>query len=146
MTRKVPARTPFHETIREISDRIVEAQSRITILNAIKWDRSIKEQFFKGKFKALPAVNKAYYEKNPLAFDPVQKREEFLTIMREADRKLGRISGVSQMIRRMCSEYLSVIDMLEARGTPLFNEISEQLYGSAADVFYAGGPNVHNLS
>ncbi len=57
---------PEHQIIREISDKIVLAQEPIRILDAIKWDDSIKEDFFKNKCEKLPAVDKEYYLKHPL--------------------------------------------------------------------------------
>ena len=35
--------------------------------------------------------------------------------------------------------------MLEARGTADFNLLSEELYGSASDVFHAGDPTLADL-
>ena len=35
--------------------------------------------------------------------------------------------------------------MLVARGTPLFSNISQELYGSAQDVFHVGDPTIANL-
>ena len=45
----------YRDTIKELSDRIVEAQRPIKVLNAINWDDSIKEKFFASEFKELPA-------------------------------------------------------------------------------------------
>ena len=36
----------YRDTIKQLSDRIVEAQRPIKVLNAINWDDSIKEKFF----------------------------------------------------------------------------------------------------
>ena len=46
-----PDQAKYKATIREISDRIVEAQREIRILDAIKWDPSVQERFFAKKFK-----------------------------------------------------------------------------------------------
>ena len=62
--------TEYQQAIRELSEKIVNAQKPIRILNALKWDREIQEYFFKHKFKKLPPVNREYYlEKVPLDFD-----------------------------------------------------------------------------
>lgn len=37
--------------IQELSQRIVEAQRQIRILDSIKWDESVKQEFFKFKGK-----------------------------------------------------------------------------------------------
>ncbi len=53
--------TDDEKAIRELSDRIVEAQSPIRILDAVKWDNSIKAEFFQHKFRKLPSVDKEYF-------------------------------------------------------------------------------------
>ena len=44
----------YQLVIRSLSDRIVEAQSPIRILDAIKWDDSLREEFFRKRCKAFP--------------------------------------------------------------------------------------------
>jgi uncharacterized protein (TIGR02421 family) len=46
---------------------------------------------------------------------------------------------------RTCEEYRHVVDLLEQRGTPAFNAISERLYGGAGDRFHAGEPTLADL-
>lgn len=138
--------TPYEKIIRELSDRIVEAQKPIRILNAIKWDASIKEDFFAHRFKKLPPVNHAYYQKKTLNFDPQKKVEEFYAIELDIRRKLGQFSGIGGIMRRMCREYREVVRMLLARGTPEFSKISQDLYGSSEDAFYAGAPTLKDLA
>ena len=139
--------TDYQQVIHELSERIVEAQKPIRILDAIKWNGKIKEQFFKDKFKKLPIVDTAYYlEKNPLQFDPLKKIEEFHEIDRSIRRKLGQYSGVGSIMQRMCREYSRVVEMLLARGTPKFTEISQELYGSSEDAFHIGAPTLKDLA
>ena len=59
--------------VKNLSDRIVKAQQPIRILDAIKWDDSIKQNFLNGGCKTLPAVNVEYYRQRPLGFDPDDK-------------------------------------------------------------------------
>ena len=40
---------------------------------------------------------------------------------------------------------MRAVRMLEARGTPIFNEMSKELYGSPDDVFYVGGPRLSEM-
>ncbi len=138
--------TPYEQAIRELSDRIVEAQKPIRILNSLKWDNPIKDYFFEHKFKKLPPVDAAYYQKNSLNFDPDRKTEEFYSIELDIRRKLGQFSGIGGIMRRMCREYREVIRMLVARGTPEFSKISQDLYGSSDDAFYAGAPTLKDLA
>lgn len=128
--------------IQSLSQRIVEAQRKIRILDCIKWDDSIKEGFLRKKGKELPDVDSEYYRKRPLPFDPTTKIEEFRTILRDTQNQLGQYSAETRLIKRQCDEYIRAVQMLAARGTPLFSELSMELYGSPSDVFYAGGPKL----
>ena len=111
--------------IRALSDRIVEAQTPIRVLDAVKWDDGIREAFLQAKGKQLPAVDRDYYLSRPLAFDAQAKKLEFQNIERDITRQLGQFNPVGQIMRRMCKEYRMVIRMLEARGTEDFGLISQ---------------------
>lgn len=137
----------YEQVVRELSDRIVAAQRPIRVLDALKWGPKVEEYFFKHKCKKLPEINSEFYQKeNPLSFKPAEKIEEFNEIDRAIRRKLGQYSGVGSIMQRMCQEYCRVIEMLEARGTPRFTEISQQLYGSSEDVFHVGAPTLKDLA
>jgi hypothetical protein len=131
--------------IRALSDRIVEAQTPIRVLDAVKWDDGIRDGFLKAKGKQPPAVNRDYYLSRPLAFDAAAKKLEFQNIERDITRQLGQFNPVGQIMRRMCKEYRMVIRMLEARGTEDFGLISQELYGAASDAFHAGDPTLADL-
>jgi len=137
----------YQNIIHELSERIVKAQKPIRILDALKWNHAVKEEFFKHRFKKLPPVSEEFYLKNdPLDYDPQKKIEEFREIERSIRRQLGQYSGVGSIMQRMCHEYARVIEMLQARGTPKFTEISQELYGSAEDAFHAGAPTLKDLA
>lgn len=137
----------YQQTIFELSERIVSAQRPIRILDALKWNEEVATDFFKNNAKKLPVINKDFYEKNaPLSFDPAKKIEEFRDIERSIRLKLGQYSGVGSIMQRMCYEYCRVVEMLMARGTPKFTEISKELYGSAEDVFHVGAPTLKDLA
>jgi uncharacterized protein (TIGR02421 family) len=137
----------YEQTIHELSERIVAAQKPIRILDALKWDPSVEEYFFRHQCKKLPSINSDYYQqKNPLSFDPEKKIEEFHEIDRAIRRKLGQYSGVGSIMQRMCYEYCRVVEMLTARGTPKFTEVSQELYGSAEDAFHVGAPNLKDMA
>ena len=135
----------YHEIIRALSGRLVEAQTPIRVLDAIKWDDSVRQGFLKAKGRAMPAVDRAYYDSRPLAFDAVAKKLEFQNIERDITRQLGQFNPVGQIMRRMCKEYRMVIRMLEARGTADFGLISQELYGAASDAFHAADPTLADL-
>lgn len=137
----------YEQAIRELSERIVAAQKPIRILDALKWSPDVEEYFFKHHAKELPAINKEYYrQKNPLSFDPRKKITEFREIERSIRKRLGQYSGVGSIMQRMCDEYCTVIEMLNARGTSRFTQISQELYGSSEDVFHVGAPNLKDLA
>lgn len=139
--------TEYHQVIHALSKRIVIAQKPIRILDALKWDRHIQADFFANKCKKLPSINADYYpQKNPLQFDPLKKIEEFRDIERSIRRALGQYSGVGSIMQRMCHEYILVVVMLMARGTPKFAEISQELYGSSEDAFHVGAPTLKDLA
>jgi uncharacterized protein (TIGR02421 family) len=132
--------------VRELSDRIVEAQRPIRILDSIKWDEQVGKEFYRSGFKSMPKVDADYYrERNPLDFDPAVKRREFHDIERDISRKLGQLNPLSAIMRRICREYGTVVRLLESRGTDEFGLTSEDLYGSASDVFHAGDPTLADL-
>jgi uncharacterized protein (TIGR02421 family) len=133
------------EVIRELSDRLVEAQRPIRILDAVKWDDSIRAAFFEDRCLEQPRVDRTYYESRPLGFHPPEKRREFLDLERDIQSKLGVFNPVGKLMRRMCREYRAVVTMLEYRGLRDFSEISSELYGSSGDVFHEGDPTVADL-
>jgi uncharacterized protein (TIGR02421 family) len=138
--------TKYLEAVRELSDQLVEAQRPIRILDSIKWSHEVRESFFQSRFRELPMVDAGYYQRrNPLDFDPVAKRFELHEIERDISRRLGQMSPLSTIMRRICREYVAVVRMLESRGTDEFNLISQSLYGSASDVFHAGDPTLADL-
>ena len=135
----------YQRTIRTLSDRIVLAQTPIRVLDAVKWDDSIRQGFLKAKGKAMPAVDRDYYLGRPLTFDSAAVKSEFQSIERDITRQLGQFNPVGQIMRRMCKEYRMVVRMLEARGTEDFGLISQELYGAASDAFHAGDPTLADL-
>ena len=135
----------YQQTNRALSERIVQAQTPIRVLDAIKWDDTVGKAFLKGKGKVIPAVDRAYYDNRPLPFDSAGKKLEFQNIERDITRQLGQFNPVGQIMRRMCKEYRMVIRMLEARGTADFGLISQELYGAASDAFHAGDPTLADL-
>lgn len=135
----------YQQSVRTLSDRIVAAQTPIRILDAVKWDDSIRQAFLKAKGTELPQVDRAWYQSRPLGFDASAVKLEFQNIERDVTRQLGQFNPVGQIMRRMCREYRMVVRMLEARGTEDFGLISQELYGAASDAFHAGDPTLSDL-
>lgn len=137
--------TVEQQKIRELSDRIVELQRPIRILDAIKWDDDVKEAFFKNKCERLPPVDIAYYQKRSLPFDPDELTAAFHALIREIKHQLGQYTGISKIMIRLCEEYCQAILMIQSRGKPLFSELSMELYGAPDDAFYPDGPRLSEL-
>ena len=135
----------YESLVRALSDRLVEAQRPIRILDAIKWDDDVERAFFEKGCRELPPVTRDYYLARPLPFDADEKCHEFHAIERDIRRQLGEFNAPGQIMARMCQEYREVVHLLAHRGTPAFAESSERLYGSAADSFHAGDPNLADL-
>src|SRR5262245_65034014 len=76
----------YESMVRALSDRLVEAQRPIRILDAIKWDDGVERAFFEKGCRELPSVTRDYYLSRPLPFNPEQKLHEFHLIEREIGR------------------------------------------------------------
>src|SRR5947207_1140743 len=71
-TETLPGRslTPYQATIRELSDRLVQATRSIRVLDAVRWDGAVEDSFFSVGARSLPRVTRNYYADRPLAYDP----------------------------------------------------------------------------
>src|SRR5207253_11001 len=112
----------YETMVRSLSDRLVEAQRPIRILDAIKWDDDTERAFFAAGGRELPPVTRDYYQARPLPFDAEQKLHEFHTIERDIRRQLGEYNAPGQIMARMCQEYREVVRLLTHRGTRAFAE------------------------
>src|SRR5262245_18191169 len=124
--------SPYESMVRALSDRLVEAQRPIRILDAIKWDDDVERAFFAKGCRELPPVTRDYYLARPVPFDVEEKLHEFHAIERDVRRQLGEFNAPGQIMARMCQEYREVVRLLKSRGTRAFAEISERLYGSSS--------------
>ncbi len=123
------------EYLRRISDEIVHAQRPIRVLRAINWDPHVHERFFKSGAKELPRP-----EYPALGFSPRDKVRE----LRAVRRKIRGRNPVEELLRRRCDEFATIAEMLAARGTRRFYEISRKIYGDPRDRF--PDHNVDNLA
>jgi uncharacterized protein (TIGR02421 family) len=136
----------YREMVRSLSDRVVSAQRGIRILDAIAWDDSIRQAFFEAGCEREPVIDADYYATRPLGFDPDALREEFAGIERDVTAQLGRFNPAGRILTRMCREYEVVLDLLAARGTDAFPELSASLYGRASDALHPGQPSIAQLA
>jgi uncharacterized protein (TIGR02421 family) len=114
------------EYLRRLSDALVAAQRPIRILKAINWDARVHDQFFKGGCRELPRP-----EYPPLGFDPKGKGKE----LRALKRQIRGRNPVEEMLREKCDEFALVTEMLAARGTRRFYELSRRVFGDPRDRF-----------
>jgi len=136
----------YREAVRALSDELVAAQRPIRILDAVKWDDSVREAFFAAGCREEPRVDAAYYAARPLPLDTSRARAGFEELDRRIEDRLGLEDPAARLMRRMCREYEVVLRMLEARGTPAFHRHAAALYGRASDPFHAGGPSLVELA
>ncbi len=118
--------TSYKEKVRLLSGRLVEAQRPIRIREAIKWDDQVEQQFLAARSKQLPPITPEYYQKRQLPFDPEVKKQEFRDIERDVEQSLGADDPIGAILLRNAGEYRLCVEMLQARGTPRFYEISRR--------------------
>ena len=123
------------EYLRRLSDQILHAQRPIRVLRAINWGPKVHARFFKQGARELPRP-----EYPPLGFVPRDKVQELRRIRRQIR---GR-NPVEELLRRRCDEFIAIVEMLAARGTRRFYEISRRVYGDPRDRF--PDHNVDNLA
>ncbi len=131
---------------RELSDRLIALQTPIRILDAINWDKQIKEEFFKHKCQKNPTVDQAYYQQRDLGFVPSDLRRAFSDLNRDIISQLGQLNPIAQYMSKMCTEYKTVLSMIEYREIPEFHDLSVELFGHPKDLFHAGEPSLAELA
>src|SRR5262249_22483480 len=103
--------TSLESRIRGLSDRLVEAQRPLRILDAVKWGDEVERAFFDAGARELPPVTRDTYTSRPLPFDPESKRREFSDLERDVRRTLGVEHAAGRMLARLCEEYRAVVDL-----------------------------------
>ena len=137
--------TPYQETVRALSNRLVQASRPIRVLDAVRWDDDIETAFFATGGRELPRVARDYYATRPLSFDPDHKHEEYRDLERDVRRRLGDDTPAGRLLTRRCQEGQALVELIAQRGTPAFAAVSGRLYGSATDSCRDGGPPLAQL-
>jgi uncharacterized protein (TIGR02421 family) len=125
--------TDYQSQVKRLSDRLIELQRPIRILDAIKWPAHIKADFLAKQGKQLPALAHDYYQSINLGFEPGLLGARFKELKIEVKRCLGRSDGLGGIMTDTIDQYLLVIELLKTRGTVDFGRHSRALYGSARD-------------
>jgi uncharacterized protein (TIGR02421 family) len=135
----------YKEKLKIFSERFVEAQKQVRLLEAVRWDAKIIDDVRKSKFRELPKVTPETYEKNSLGYDPDVKLREFDELIKDIQRDLGSEDSLANILIESCHDYQDLIRMLVARGKPEFHQISKKLYGSPSDHFFGSQVSVKDL-
>lgn len=125
--------TEYQQCVKTLSDRLIELQKPIRILDAIKWPAAVKAQFMSDPGAELPRIDKPYYDSISLGFEPAVLADRFGELKKQVRRSLGRADGLGSILCSTIDQYLRVIELLKTRGTPAFGVHSSALYGSASD-------------
>ncbi len=123
------------EYLRRISDAILHAQRPIGVFRAINWGPQVHAHFFRRGARELPRPSYP-----ALGFEPADKLKELRAIRRQIRGK----NPVEVLLRRKCDEFGLLVEMLAARGTRRFYELSRRIYGDPRDRF--PDHNVDNLA
>lgn len=123
----------YLERLKQLSTRLVSLQKPIRILDAIKWPAGIEQRFREQKGRELPALDKDFYQRQKLAFEPDSVQQLFQELKRDVRRQLGRDDVLGKILQATIDQYQIVIELLRHRGTDKFGYFSKQLYGSASD-------------
>jgi uncharacterized protein (TIGR02421 family) len=131
----------YKEILAGLAQRVLDAQRPIRILQALRWDADVEEQFLRSKQREMPKV--AYAP--DLGFDPEAKVREIDEILRDAERELGKNDRLGKILRATAEEYRQVVRMLTGRGTRDFYAFSRRLYGSPKDKLPDGKTSVRDM-
>ncbi|WP_437808370.1 flavohemoglobin expression-modulating QEGLA motif protein [Sorangium sp. So ce1078] len=131
----------YKEILANLAQRVLEAQRPIRILQALRWEAEVEEQFLRSKQRELPRVTYS----DDLGFDPAAKQRELEEILRDAERELGKRDRLGQILRTTADEYRKVVSMLMGRGTKAFYALSRELYGSPKDKLPDGKTSVRDM-
>ena len=137
--------TTYREKVKRLSQRIVEAQKPIRILDAIKWDPSVEQQLRKTHFKQMPKIGPEHYQKIELGYDPNRKIEELADLAKDIRSSLGDEDPLTRLMVSTTEQYLDVVNMLLYRGQKQFWEYSKRLYGSPKDKFFGDQNTILDL-
>jgi uncharacterized protein (TIGR02421 family) len=131
----------YKEILARLSQRVLDAQRPIRILQALRWDGAVEEQFLRSKQRDLPKVTYA----SDLGFDPDAKIAELEEILIDAERELGKTDRLGHILRKSAQEYRDVVRMLKCRGKRDFHKYSRALYGSPKDKLPDGQTTVRDM-
>lgn len=135
----------YKERLKSFSERLVEVQKPVRLIDGVKWDSKVLEEVRRSKYKELPKVSPEYYDALPLGFEVQGKIAEFQTLIDDLIQDLGTEDALGSILIQSAREFQDLSRMLAARGKPEFYEISKRLYGSPQDHFFGSLSTVKDL-
>ncbi len=136
----------YKEKLKGLSQKLIEAQKPIRILNSIRTHPGWEEELKKSGFTELPTGARAHYEGIQLGFNPQEKYLELKLLKKEIESTLGTDDELGQLLQRTCDQYMLVTEMLKNRGRPDFYRFSRELYGSPKDCFAQDRNTISEMS
>src|SRR3954466_6138321 len=85
----------YKEILAALAQRVLDAQRPMRILQSLRWEADVEEQFFRGRARELPRVTYA----SDLGFDPDAKIRELDGILADAEQKLGEGDRLGDILR-----------------------------------------------
>ena len=107
------------QRIRNISDQLYQASRSLRVLSHLRWDASVKQQFFAKKAQALPVVSYAKFD----ATEP-------LNIIAVVQTKLNSGNPIDNWLLGISQDFKSTAKLLQSTGTRDFYRYSCDLYGT----------------
>ena len=135
----------YKERLKHFSERLVEIQKPVRLIDGVKWDSKVLEEVKRSKYKELPKVSPEYYESLPLGFEVEAKIAEFQGLIDDLIQDIGTEDALGRILIQSAREYQDLARMLSQRGKPEFYELSKRLYGSPQDHFFGSLSTVKDL-
>ncbi len=135
----------YKEKLKLFSERLLEAQKQIRLLEAVRWDPKVLEEVKRSHYKELPKVSPETYDSIPLGYDPNAKIAEFQNLIVELKNEIGVEDSIAKILLSSCEEYQDLLRMLQVRGKPEFYTYSKKLYGSPSEPFFGTKVSVKDL-
>lgn len=107
------------QRIRDVSDLLYKASRSLRVLSHLRWDASVKQQFFANGAKALPEVSYAKFDAS-----------KTLKIIKAARRKLHSDNPIDQWLSGIATDFENTAKLLQNTAKKDFYHYSCNLYGT----------------
>jgi uncharacterized protein (TIGR02421 family) len=135
----------YLQTLRTLSDRLIEIQKPIRVLDSIKWPYEWREGIIKSQARELPKADADYYRSIPLGFSLPAKHQELIELSNVIEKQLGNSDPLAKILLSTTDQYLQVLELIKHRGEAAFGKFSKGLYGSAHDHISGDRRNLRDI-